>query len=248
MVTLLALTMTAAGCSSYRYYAGDLKPLEEAFQGQGRAVADDGTVTYTQGRLEISLRPLTTVELNRQFSSQSQQGAQSTNPYTFGNSEVFRTGATPQRFTVFRLRVENYQYPKVHLDPSRIFLTTRNGRKYHALSYEQMYVYYRRYSRGGAGGDRAGIPGNEFKRWRSRIDLLKRTLFPDQDIFSAQEREGYVVFKPLAADVARVTVHIPEVVVRFDYKDDPIETADVSAEFERQIGRVYADGRKEVSE
>ena len=245
---LLVLSFAGSGCSSYRYYAGDLKPLNQELQGEGRTVADDGTVTYRQERLEISLRPMSDDELNRQFGAYSKQGARSTNPYTFGNSKLFRTGETPQRFTIFRLRIENYEYPKVYLNPMKIHLTTGNGRKYYALSYEQLYVYFRRYSGGGQGNVNSGIAGNEFSRWRSRIDLLKRTMFPDQNIFSAQERDGYIVFKPLAPDVSRVTIHIPDIVVRFDYKDDPTETADVTAEFQRQVGRIYADGHVEVSE
>jgi len=243
---LLVLSLTGSGCS-YRYYVGDLKPLNEELQGEGRTVADDGTVTYVHERLEISLRPMSDDELNRQFSAYSNEGTRSTNPYTFGNSEIFRTGETPQRFTIFRLRIENYEYPKVYLNPMKIHLTTGNGRTYYALSYEQLYVYFRRYGGGGAGGVLSGIPGNEFGEWRSRIDLLKRTMFPDEHIFSAQEREGFIVFKPLPPDVSRVTVNIPDVVLRFDYKDDPTETTEVTAEFQRPIGRIYPD-RREISE
>jgi len=244
---VLGLALLGAGCS-YRYYAGDLEPLKEEFQGEGRTVADDGTVSYRQGRLEVSLRPMTDEELNRQFSSHSEQGIRSTNPYTFGDSEMFRSGVTPQRFTVFRLRVQNYEYPKVYVDTRRINITTGNGRKYYALSYEQLYVYYRRYAGGGEGGVSPGIAGNEFADWRSRIDLLRMTMFPDEYIFSAQESDGFIVFKPLAPDVSRITVRIPDITVRFDYKDDPTETATVTAEFQREVGRIYADGRVEVTE
>jgi len=243
---LLSLLIVVTGCSSYRYYAGILKPLQEEFQGQGKEVADDGGVTYRQERLEISLRPTTSEELNRQFRDYSHDGVRSTNPYTFGDSEVFRTGDTPERFTVFHLRVENYQFPKVHIDPTQVHITTQNGRQYYALSFDQLYVYFRRYSGGGEGGDAAGTPGIAFGEWRSRLGLLRRTMFPDEFIFSAQDREGYIVFKPLAPDVSRLTVHIPNIVVRFDYAGDPVETTNVTAEFERDIGRIYADGRIEV--
>jgi plastocyanin len=43
---------------------------------------------------------MTDEELNRQFSAMSQGGARSTNPYTFGDSKVFRTDETPQRLLV----------------------------------------------------------------------------------------------------------------------------------------------------
>ncbi len=239
---LLALVLVS-GCS-YRYYAEDIKPMSEAEQGENKTVADDGTVTFTQARLEIGLRPMTDAELNRQYSAYSSQGADSQNPYTFGNSTYFRTGDTSQRFTVFKLHVSNYEYPKVYIDPTKIYITTANGRKYYSLQREQLSIYYRRYVGGGTGGNAPGVPGNAFKVWKERDGILRRSMFANEQIFSAQENEGYLVFKPLALDVDQMTVHIPDVVVRFDYKGDPLETTDVAMRFEREIGRVYPDGRK----
>ncbi|MBM3276812.1 MAG: hypothetical protein FJY95_01850 [Candidatus Handelsmanbacteria bacterium] len=241
---LLAAALAGAGCA-YRYYATPLKPLNEEQQGTSHKVADDGTVTFTQGRLEVSLRPMTDEELNRQFSAMSHGGARSTNPYTFGDSKVFRTDETPQRFTVFRLQVENYEFPKVLIDPARIYLTTSNGRKYYALTLAQLRVYFRRYALGGAETNTEyWVPGNENEEQNDRETTLNRTLYPAEQIFSAQEKEGYVVFQPLAADVEELTVHIPDMVVRFDYKGDPSEYIDVTARFGREIGRQYPDGRK----
>ena len=71
---------------------------------------------------------------------------------------------------------------------------------------------------------------------------MRRTMFVDEQVFSAQERQGYLVFKPLAPDVDELTVHIPDVVVRFDYKGDPTEDVDVEMRFERKIGRLKPDG------
>lgn len=245
--SLLLLFFTAAvgftGCS-YRYYADDLQPLSEADQGENKEVADDGSVTYNQARLAITLRPMTDVELNRQFSAYSNQGAESANPYTFGNSEYFRTGDTPKRWTVFRLNVSNYEYPKVYLNPENVYITTSNGRKYYALNRDQLSIYYRRYAGGGSGGDAPGIPGNSFITWKERDGILRKTLYPNEQIFSAQESEGYIVFEPLAHDVEQLTVHIDDIVVRFDYKGDPVETTDVEMLFQREIGRVYPDGSK----
>jgi hypothetical protein len=239
----LLVVVVLMGCS-YRYYAGDLQPMSEAEQGENKTVADDGTVTYKQARLEIGLRPMTDEELNRQFSAYSSEGAESRNPYTFGNSEYFRTGDTPKRWTVFRLNVSNYEYPKVYLDPKKIYITTTNGRKYYALTRDQLSIYYRRYARGGAGGETPGIPGNAFSVWKERDGILRRTMYPDEQIFSAQENDGFIVFEPLAPDVEVLTVNIDGVVVRFDYKGDPVETADVLMRFRREVGRVYPDGSK----
>ena len=240
---LLLVGLLFSSCS-YRYYAEDLKPMSEDEQGANKTVADDGTVSYTQARLEISLRPMTDAELNRQFSAYSNEGPNSQNPYTFGNSTYFRTGDTPQRFTVFRMYVSNYEYPKVYLDPKKVYITTPNGRKYYALRFEQLSIYYRRYVGSGVGGNAPGMPGNAMFTWKEREGILRRTMFPDEEVFSAQENEGYIVFKPLASDVEELTVHIPDVVVRFDYKGDPIEYVDVEMYFEREIGRIYPDGRK----
>ena len=240
---LLLAGLVFPGCS-YRYYAEDLKPLSEAEQGANKTVADDGTVSYTQARLEIGLRPMTDEELNRQFSAYSNERANSRNPYTFGNSMYFRTGETPQRFTVFRIHVSNYEYPKVYLDRKKVYITTSNGRKYYALMREQLLIYYRRYIGSSSGGSQPGMPGNAFGIWKERDGILRRTMFPDEEVFSAQVNEGYIVFKPLAPDVNELTVHIPDVVVRFDYKGDPIEEVDVEMHFEREIGRIYPNGRK----
>ena len=240
---LLLVGLLFPGCS-YRYYAEDLKPMSEAEQGANKTVADDGTVSYRQARLEISVRPMTDEELNRQFSAYSNEGPDSRNPYTFGNSTYFRTGDTPQRFTVFRMYVSNYEYPKVYLDPKKVYITTSNGRKYYALRREQLSIYYRRYVGSGTGGSEPGTPGNARYIWQERDGILNRTMFPDEEVFSAQTNEGYLVFKPLAPDVNELTVHIPDVVVRFDYKGDPIEDVDVETHFEREVGRIYPDGRR----
>lgn len=241
LISLLWALVFFSGCS-YRYYAEDLKPMSEVEQGVDKTVADDGTVSYKQGRLEISLRPITDVELNRQFRAYSTEGASSSNPYTFGNSTYFRTGDTPQRFTIFSASISNYEYPKVYLDPKKVYITTSNGRKYYALTREQLSIYYRRYVRGGTGGNAPGVSGNAHYVWKEQEGLMRRTMFVDEQVFSAQERQGYLVFKPLAPDVDELTVHMPGVVVRFDYKGDPTEDVDVEMRFERKIGRITPDG------
>ena len=242
-ISLLCTLLLFSGCS-HRYYAEDIKPVSEAEQGENKTVADDGTVAYKQARLEISLRPMTDEELNRQFSPYSSEGADSRNPYTFGNSTYFRTGETPQRFTVFRAFVSNYEYPKVYLDPTQVYITTSNGRKYYALTREQISIYYRRYVQGGTGGNAPGVSGNAHSVWKERDGIMRRSMYVDEQVFSAQESEGFLVFEPLAPDVDELTVHIPDVIVRYDYKGDPLERVDVEMSFERKIGRVYPDGSK----
>ncbi len=234
---VLAMPLGLFGCG-YRYYAGPLEPLDESRQISGSQVFDDGTVTYSMGRLEISLRPMTDEELNRQFESDSQSGARSTNPYTFGNSQYWALRETPQRFTVMNLRVKNYEFAKMQLDPSNIFMTTGNGREYSSLSLQQLDTYYRIYA--------IGYRGNEFAEYDQRRDILDRTMFPPDPIFSGLEEEGYVIFERLHDDVKEIKVLIKDIVLRFDFRGEPAETADVEFFFQRETGKVYKDGRKVV--
>lgn len=232
-ILLGVIVALVVGCGYYNYM-GPLKPADESNQPAGATVADDGTVTFVQDRLEVSLRPMTDEELNRQFAAHSKEGAKSTNPYTFGNSKYWDLQITPQRFTVFRLKVKNYQYPKVLLDPRHIVIQADNGREYTALGLQELTLYYRTYA--------IGYSGNAYDRFEQRKDILQRTLFPGDILFSGQEQEGYIVFPPLHPDVDRITVWIRDLAVRFNYADEPVETIDIKFEFWRDIGRRYADG------
>ena len=117
-----------AGACAYRLVPGPLVPLQEDRQGQGSEVADDGTVTYHIERLRISLRPLQDEELNRQFPYLSAGGKFSVNPYTYGNWIPEGAARTPTRFTIFMLKVENYAFPKVIVNPQSMHLRAQNGR------------------------------------------------------------------------------------------------------------------------
>ena len=236
-ITIVSLGVLLAACS-YRPYAGNVKPLGEEHQAAGVSVADDGTVTHKQGRLEIRLRPMSDEELNRQFAINSQQGARSTNPYTFGNSKYFMTGETPRRFTVFKLSVKNYEYPKVRLAGDMV-MASSNGRKYYALTLQQLDTYYRTYA--------LAYRGNEYFDYKQRRSILKSTSFPPRDIFSGQEEEGFIVFKPLADDVEDISVTIEDIVVRFDFRGEPAESIEASFQFERDVGVIYPDGRIDLS-
>jgi hypothetical protein len=202
-------------------------------------VADDGSVTFAQGRFEVKLRPVTDAELNRQFASHSESGPKSTNPFTYGDTEFSESDGSGKRFSVFHISVKNYAYPKVRIDPARTQLRAEIGRQYWTLSPEQLQSYFRIYV--------TGFRGNEYARHKERIDLLNRTLFRSEDIFSGQEAEGYLVFPALHHDVAKIEVLIHDAVLRFDYRGEPEETIDISYRFERDVGRVYRDGSRELS-
>ncbi len=234
---ILALGFLSACGGGYHHYAGPLRPVED--QGPTMAVADDGGVTYVQGRLEVRLRPLTDDELNRQFSALSTSGPRSTNPYTFGDQEFYEGQETRQRFTVFSLGVKNYAFPKVRLDPTRIELAASNGRTYWSLRFKQLQGYYRAYA--------IGYRGNEYSRFRARQDLLLNTMLPSESIFSGQEVGGFVVFPALHPDVDRMKVIVHDVNLRFDYRNEPIESVDIVYEFVRDVGRLYTDGTVELT-
>jgi hypothetical protein len=227
---VLALAVTGCG---YYYYAGPLRPLAD--QREAMAVADDGSVTFTRDRLEIRLKPMQDEELNRLFASHSAAGMQSTNPYTFGNGTFWEEPRQRARFTVFRLSAKNYSYPKVKIDPTRILLKADNRREYWSLSLQQLDTYYRAYA--------LGYRGNEYARYQERMDLLRRTMLKSDEIFSGQEVEGFVVFPALHPDVRQVRVIVRDVVLRFDFRNEPVEAIALEYGFDRDTGRKYQDGR-----
>ena len=134
-------------------------------------------------------------------------------------------------FTVFRLEVGNYQYPKIMLDPPNASVTTANNRTYGSLSYANLYEYYQAYFQGRTGRARA--------EFRTRTDLLKRTMYRAALVFSGMDGEGYLVFPLLHDDVRRIVVHIEDVALRFNYADLPVETVDLSFSFERDMRQGY---------
>jgi hypothetical protein len=234
---LLAGACFLASACGYHHHAGPIEPAGE--QEESLTVADDGSVTYVQGRLEVKLRPVSDQELNRLFAGESESGTKSTNPFTYGDTEFFLGKKNRQRFTVFNLSVKNYAYPKVQIEPAHVQLVAANGREYWSLKVEQMDNYYRIYA--------TGYRGNEYGRYKSRLDLLTRTLFKNGEIFSGQESEGYVVFPVLHPDVEQIEVIVHDAVLRFDYRGEPVETVDISYHFQRNIGRLYHDGTLEIS-
>ena len=229
-VASVVLCLNFLSCGYY-HYAGPLEPLDK--QGAALTVADDGSITFTQDRLEFRLRYVTDEELNRQFATHSDAGPKSTNPFTYGDTE-FGTGDQDTRFTVFHLAVKNYTYPKVKLDPTRIEMRAANKREYWSLGLHQLDTYFRAYA--------IGYRGNEYARYKQRLDLLRRTMFKNEEVFSGQEREGFIVFPALHSDVRQVELIVHDAVVRFDFRNEPVETLSVAYEFGRDTGRVYRDG------
>ena len=224
------VALVCAYSCAYRLVPGALLPLDEAAQGAGVIVEDDGTVTQHLDRLRVGLRPLTDEELNRQFGAVSALGTESTNPYTYGNWVPEGAASTPRRFAVFLLSVDNYEYPKVLIDPLKVEVRTQNGRIYESLSFEILREHYYPYNVAYAGLDGA--------RFRERVDRLKRTMYPRADpIFAGQSREGFLVFPRLHDDVLSVSIEVSDVVLRFDYRGEATETRDLVYHFERDVQR-----------
>jgi hypothetical protein len=229
---LLLAVLLQTGCG-YHHYAGPLYP--SPVPADSSRVVDAGAVVFQGDGLQVAVQPMTAEELNRQFASHSQEGVKSTNPFTFGNTSFWDPDRTRARFTVFRLQVANRSHPKVQLDPARIVIRADNGRQYWSLSFAQLDAYYRAYV--------VGYQGNEYARYQERRDLLKRSLFTNEEIFSGQTADRFVVFPALHWDVAEITVTLHDVALRFDYRNEAVETTDLSFRFARDTGRMYADGR-----
>ena len=133
------------------------------------------------------------------------------------------------RFTVFRLSVKNYTYPKVLVDPMKIRLVAQNRRKYRPLSLSDIKEHYYPFA--------MGYAGNAYSRFEYRKDILQRTLYSGDSIFSGQSHEGYVVVPGLHNDVRQITVYLDDIVLRYDTFDRPVETLDIAFQFHRDVFR-----------
>lgn len=241
-VPVLAAGLLLAGfwvACGYRYYAGPLQPLPDAQQQTGMQVSDDGTVLFVQERFEVGVRPQTDAELNRLYPTYSKGGIASINPYTYGDWKDPETGSTPQRFTIFLLKVKNYSYPKVQIDPLNVSLIASNGRQYPTLDPREFDEYYRRYA--------TAYAGNLYDRYEERKDLFAASRYGAEPVFSGQEAEGFLVFPALHPDVQKLRLKLEDVAIRFDFRGDPIEMLDLEYVFFRETGRIYPDGTTKLS-
>jgi len=217
-----------SGCISQvglRRFATPPEPTQQ--QNEGMTVLDDGTIVYSKDRLEVSLQVLEDGFLNRQFAASSNQGAESTNPYTFGNWQPWGQDWTPSRFTVVLLKVKNYEYPKVFIDPNALTISTANDRTYGVLDEGLLEDHFSPYLRAYAGIQR--------RQFETITDQLKRTAYPPDMVFSGQEATGYIVFPVLHKDVDNFAINVPDMAVRFDYKGEPVETIDLEFKLQREI-------------
>lgn len=232
LIAACGFLLICVGCGYY-HYAGPLAPASQ--QRADMQVNDEAVVLFERGDLLIQMRAVTDRELNQQFASDSEAGPESTNPYTFGDTRFWDGVAERARFTVFHFRVANEGFPKVKVDPARVVMETPGGRQSWSLSLQQLDSYYRAYA--------IGFRGSEYARYQERLDILRRTLFRNEEVFDGQTAEGYLVFPALHHDVKQVSVQVLDVVLRFDHRSEPQETAELTYRFRRETGRLFGDGR-----
>ena len=235
----LALALLA-GCGYYQV-PGRFQPLQaeaqqSATNGAQMEVHDDGSVNFILNRLEVSVRPMLDEELNRQFptlSTDSKGPADevATNAFTYGDWEDPRTGQSPQRFSIFKVSVKNYEYPKVKFDPLKAVVHASNGRVYYPWGRYDFEEYFRRFPQ--------AFNGLGYQRLAERRAMLKRSQYPDDEFcFSGQTTEGYILFPVIHSDVTEVTFEIPEVGIRYNFRDEPVEQVDLNFRFKRDLRQV----------
>ena len=234
---LLSLLLSGCGITlGQRHFAGPIVPLPEAQQTVKVLVSDDRSITYSKDRLEVTLQPLTPGMLNRNFAGQSESPegfhkanpyAGSVNPFTYGDWVPSGEKRAPERFTVFLLKIKNYAYPKVQLNPANIAIEVPNGRRYASLSLSALIEYYWPYA--------IAYAGNTYETFKERQSLMRATLFKDTPVFSGQESEGYVVFPALSRDVEQFTITISDMALRFDFRGEPTESVDIPYIFTREV-------------
>ena len=111
------------------------------------------------------------------------------------------------------------------MDPALVEITAPNGRRYQSLSRTALIEYYWPYA--------IAYAGNTYQPFKERESILRKTLFNDDMIFSGQEKGGFVVFPALDDDVEDFEVRIENMILRFDYRDEPMETVDIPYQFTR---------------
>ena len=236
-LTVLALPM---GCGHY-LVPGPFQPLAKESQQAPDVqtymeVADDGTVTYVQNRLEVSVRAMTDEELNRQFASLSQDGKGTadelpTNAFTYGDWVDKKTGRPPQRFAMFKVTVKNYELPKVKFDPLEVTIESANGRNYYPWGSFDFEEYFRRFP--------LAFNGLGYQRLEERKGMIRRANYPDDEFcFSGQEVEGYIIFPVIHDDVEEITFHLPGLGLRYNFRDEPVESKDLAFRFKRDLTKV----------
>jgi hypothetical protein len=205
---------------------------------------EDGAISYNLDGLKISVKPMTDEKLNKMFPENSYQEEASTNPYTYGNWVDLDLGYTPNRFTVFLIKVFNYAQPKVNLDPLTSVLTTNRG---------ATLLPYARGQKDNPGNERnfesyyekiKGSSGVERIRFEERLGLIRQTLFTEGQIFKGDKKDGFIVFDPLDESVKEVELKIIDFVFKYDSNNWPQEKINISFTFNRELNKIVEKKEK----
>ncbi|MCY3790645.1 MAG: hypothetical protein OXH63_17860, partial [Gemmatimonadetes bacterium] len=75
-----------------------------------------------------------------------------------------------------------------------------------------------------------------YLKTEERKDILQETMYKtDEFVFSGQESTGFIVFPPLHRDVSSFVVEIEDLALRFDFRDEPMETVNIAYSFDREV-------------
>lgn len=237
LAVTLYLTLSLLGCAAIAppkvQVRSQLIPLSEEL-GQGHSLEEDGTMVYQQQGMKVTVKFITDQELNDMYPEHSQNGAASTNPYTYGNWVDPELGYTPNRFTVFKVTVHNYAMPKINLNPIEALLISNRGDQLKAYMREagesennpSFEDYYR---------ERMGRTGVEENRYVERIGRVRQTLYVNGRAFKGDVKEGFLVFDPLDPRVKNVQLVLKNFVLAYDANDWPAELVDLTFPFQRTI-------------
>ena len=203
----------------------------------------DGSITYDEEGLRVTVRPLSDAELNERYRNVSYQDRFSANPFTYGNWRDPSLGYTPNRFTVFKVEVFNPVLPKVELSPDEVVMRTGEGEhlKFFGInredsenSLEDYYTLNR------------GPGGNEQYRFDQRMGIIREELYRfDQQVFKGDDYSGFIVFQSLNADVTTIELLVTDFALQFDESNNPSKTTDLTFRFDRRIEQRRLEGEEE---
>jgi len=214
-------------------YKSNLVPGDKAAEAPAYIANEDGSITFDQEGLRVTVRYLGDAELNRRYPDVSYQERFSANPFTYGNWRDPQLGYTPDRFTVFEVEIFNPVLPKVELFPAKTALRTNLGEEftYYAInreesdnSFEDYFTFIR------------GPGGNEQYRFDQRMSIVREELFrPDHQVFKGGDYSGYLVFQALDEEVESVELRIEDFALKFDEANHPSQTTDLVFHFDHEV-------------
>ena len=232
----LILFVLMLSCSGVTTTTGGAKAMLHAVKPEATdtfEIDEQDFVYYDLKGLKIAVKPMSDEQLNNAFADISFKKEASTNPYTYGNWKDMDVGYTPNRFTVFVVKVINRTFPKVNLDPRKAVLVSNRGDQLEsygrdakdeaAHNFEDYYLRLR------------GASGVEKARFEERMGLVRQTLYIDGPVFKGDTKEGMLVFDPLHASVKSIELTFQDFVLEYDANNWPAKTENFVFKFTREM-------------